>query len=161
MDFSIATALFQAYPLFFKYLVVFLLGMAPISEARGAIIMGISLGLNPMMVFLLGLIANILVIPILFYFLKVARLNDLALKLFGARTMKKIEKNRKKFEVFGELALILFVAIPLPMTGAWTGVLIAHILKFNKRRSFAVISAGVLIASLIVLTSTLGVSFVL
>jgi uncharacterized membrane protein len=115
------------------------------------------LGLNPLVVRLLGIIANSISVPIIFYFLEISQFNKLALKLFGKKMMKKIDKNKKKFEIFEEIALIFFVAIPLPVTGAWTASLIAHILKFNKKRSFLVISLGIIIAGLIVFFSTLGV----
>ncbi len=157
MLFNRVALILQNIPIFWKYLAVFILGLAPISEVRGAIIIGFSLGLNPFAVILLSLIANILVIPLILIALKIAHINDLALKLFGKRTMRKIEKNRKRFEIYHELALLLFVAIPLPMTGAWTGALIAHILKFNKLKSFIIISLGVIIASIIVSISYLGV----
>lgn len=157
MRFEIITALFQNSSIIIKYILVFLLGLAPISEVRGAIIFGISSGLNPVAVFFIGLIANILIIPVIFYVLTLARFNDLALKLFGKRTINKIDKNKERFEVYEEIALLLFVAIPLPMTGAWTAALIAHILKFDKLKSIIVISIGATIAGIIVFLSTIGV----
>ena len=63
---------------------------------------------------------------------------------------EKIEKNKDILNKYGIIGLLLFVAVPLPITGAWTGTFIAEILKLNRRKSFIVISIGVIIAAILI-----------
>jgi len=137
------------------------LAAAPISECRGAIIYGLSSGLDPFLVFGLSVLANIMMVPIIFWFLDKAHFRNLALKLFGKKMERIIEKNKRRFEKYEELALLLFVAVPLPVTGAYTGALIAHILDLNRKKAFAVIYFGVLIAAIIMFFGVSGGLFVL
>ncbi len=146
-----------------SYLYVFLISMLPFIELRGAIPVGIiTLHLSPLLVFLIAIAGNMLPVPIILIFLediekylrkypKIASLMD---KLFE-RTRRKSEEKVKKWEY---LALILFVAIPLPGTGAWTGSLIAYLFEKDIKLSVLMIFIGVLIAGLIVLALTLGVN---
>lgn len=135
-----------------KYLITFILSGAPISECRGAIIYGLSNNLNPLLVFLLAVIGNIIIIPITFWLLKKARFRRIIFKLFKDRMHAKIEYFKKKYELYEELALLFFVAIPLPITGAFTGILISEILDLNRKKATKVISIGVLIAAVITFT---------
>ena len=139
-----------------EYLTLALMSMAPISEARGAIIYGLGLGMNTGLVLISAILLNILAIPIIWYFLNVSNFNKLAYRLFGKKMEQKIDKYRNKFEKYAEWALLIFVAVPLPVTGAWTGTFIAHILKLDFKKSFYVISLGVVIAALIVFFITTG-----
>jgi uncharacterized membrane protein len=139
-----------------EYLIIFILGGLPISEIRGAIIYGLSQNLNIGAVFLFGALGNIIAIPIIFFALEKLNLIKLAKKLFGKTAYKKIEKNKPLLDKWGELALLIFIALPLPITGAWMGSLIATLLKMDKKKSFAVIIIGILIAGLITLGVTQG-----
>jgi uncharacterized membrane protein len=132
-----------------EYLMVFILGGFPIAEIRGAIIYGLAMNLNMYYVFAIGALGNIIAIPIIFFVLEKLKLIHLAKRLFGKRTYDKIEKHQKSIDKWGELALLLFVAIPLPFTGGWTGAFAATLLKMNKKKSFAVITLGILIAGII------------
>ncbi len=134
-----------------KYLMVFILGGLPFSEIRGSIIYGLSANLNVFAVFLIGATANIIAIPVIFFALDKLKLIKLAKKLFGKKAYAKIEKNEKILNRWGELALLLFVAIPLPVTGAWMASLIAFLLEMDKKKSFIVISVGIIIAGIITL----------
>jgi len=136
-----------------NYILVFILGGLPISEIRGAIIYGLGANLNIPLTFLLGAIGNMLAVPLIFFALDRLKLIRLAKKLFGRRAYATIEKNKARLDRWGELALLMFVAIPLPITGAWMGSLIASMLEMDKKKSFVVISLGIIIAGLI----TLGV----
>jgi len=140
----------------YGYLVTVILALLPISEARGAIIYGLGTGLNPTLVFIIAVGINILPIPLIFWLLDRAHFSKLAYRLFGKKMYRLIEKNKKRLEIYQELALLLFVAIPAPFTGSYTAVFIASILKMNKKKSFLVISIGVLIAALIVFAGTTG-----
>jgi uncharacterized membrane protein len=139
-----------------EYLLVFLLGGFPILEIRGAVIYGLSMGLNPYNVLLFGALGNIIAVPIIFFALEKLDMLELAKKLFGKKVFLKIEKNKKHLDRWGELALLLFVAIPAPMTGGWTGTFVATLLGLNKKKSFVVISIGIIIAGIITMVITQG-----
>lgn len=145
-------------------LAVAIISFLPISELRGAIPTGILVfNMNIWTVFIISIIANILVIPFVFFFLDT--IHSLLLKwTFYNRTFVKFliriqhrkEKVEKNYETYGIIALAIFVAIPLPATGAWTGTLIAWLLKLKRWRSFFAISLGVIIAAIVVLALTVG-----
>jgi uncharacterized membrane protein len=143
------------------YLIVFLLGGFPILEVRGAVLYGIGMGLNPYLVLLLGIIGNILIIPVVFYFFKKSHFRSLAMRFFGHGMQEKIERHRARFEKWDELALLSFVALPLPVTGAYTGAFLAEVLNLNRKKSFFVISLGVVIAALIVFGGVTGIVWLL
>ena len=69
---------------------------------------------------------------------------------------KKVNKKKGQIEKFGYLGLVLFVGIPLPGTGAWTGSLIASVLEMDKKKSFLTIFAGVIMASIIMMIVSFG-----
>lgn len=135
-----------------NYLFMLGLAAAPISEARGAIFYGLNAGINPYSVFILSVLVNIAVIPVIFWFLKQARFRKLANRLFGNRMWAKIGQWKEKFEIYEELVLLIFVAVPLPVTGAWTGTFIAELLSLNRAKAIAVIAIGVIIAASLVFT---------
>lgn len=139
------------------YLILAILAAVPISEVRGAIIYGLSSGLNAYVVLVLSILMNIAIVPVLFVALKQARLKEIAHKLFGKLMSEKITKHKDKLDRYGELALLAFVAVPLPVTGAWTGTFIANILDMDKKKSIMVISLGVIIAGIIMFLGTSGI----
>lgn len=132
-----------------QYLAVFLTSLLPISELRGAIPLGLKMGLLPWLVFVLAIIGN--VIPVIFILLLA--------KYFCPKWLcAKIEKKHNhKFIKFGDLALLSFVAIPLPFTGAWTGALAAVVFRVPFWRALSLISIGVIIAGIIISLLSLGV----
>lgn len=137
-----------------KYFITFILSGTPVSECRGAIIYGLSNGLDPWLVLALAILGNIIIIPITFWLLKTADFRKLIFRLFKKRAMDKIEKYKKKFRLYEELALLFFVAIPLPATGAFTGILISEILDLDRKKSTIIISIGVIIAAIVVFLGT-------
>lgn len=128
--------------------------MLPISELRGGIPLAIVYNFNPIFAFLVCTLANILIIPLVFLFLET--LNKLFLNIswynhFFHRTIEKAQhKLRKSVEKYGYIGLMIFVAIPIPGTGAYTGTIGAWALGMNKKKSFAYIAFGVIIAGIIV-----------
>ncbi len=148
------------------YIYVFLISMLPFIELRGAIPVGIlTLGLNPYNVLMISIFGNMVPVPFFLLFLEdieryFRRYPYIAKKMdwLFERTRRKSEDSVKKWEL---LALVLFVAIPLPGTGAWTGSLIAYLFGFEVKRAFLMIFIGVLIAGFAVLFATLGASTVL
>ena len=142
-------------------LCVFFCSMLPIIELRGAIPMGAIFGLPWWQSYLIAVVGNMLPVPIILLFVKavlnwmakcrVKLLNKIASKMF-----EKAEKNREKIEKYAFWGLTLFVAIPLPATGAWTGTLVAGLfdLKFWKSMFSALI--GVMIAGVVMTLISYG-----
>jgi uncharacterized membrane protein len=141
------------------YIVVLIIAILPIIELRGAIPTGILfLHLNPVLVVLISIIGNML--PIFFilflfkFFEKLLRKIKIFDKFFDWLFKRTLAKS-KDIEQYQELGLMIFVAIPLPMTGAWTGALAAYLLNLSYIKSLVYIFFGVLIASAIVSVFTL------
>ncbi|MBP7217087.1 MAG: small multi-drug export protein [Candidatus Omnitrophica bacterium] len=144
-----------------KEYAVMIVGALPISELRGAIPLGLAWGMPLVKASVLAVIGNLIpIIPGLFLFEPVA--NALRkFKIWSRFFDWLFERTRKKagtIEKYEALGLALFVAIPLPMTGAWSGIIAATLFKIKFRYAFLAISAGVIIAGLIVaLLCTLGI----
>ena len=143
-----------------KYLFIAFLGLAPISELRGAIPTGIFMGLNPYLVILISVMANLLIIPLVYFFLTFIHDKLLNIKFYKTTFNKYIESKRGKLEKYigtkwEFVALMLFVAIPLPVTGAYTGTLLAWFFKLEKKETYLALSLGVLIAATIITTITI------
>lgn len=136
--------------------------MLPILELRGAIPIGIVEYEIPFqIVFLIAIFGNIL--PIFFIvwfmekFIRIRYENGLKLpKLLHSKLLNTEKKAKNNIEKVGELALIPFVAIPLPLTGAWTAILVAFIFKIPYKRAIPLIFIGLIISGIIVTLSTLG-----
>lgn len=136
----------------------------PVSEVRGAIPLAIGIyGYEPWQAYLLSVFGNLLpVIPLLLFlgpvsdYLRRYAIGDRFFTWLFARTRKKYIQEH---ESFGLTALAIFVAIPLPMTGAWTGCAIAFLLGFRFWQAFGAIVAGVLIAGIIVTATVIGVQW--
>ena len=135
-------------------LAVFLISMVPIVELRGAIPFGVALGVKWHIAYILSVIGNILPVPFIILFFRPVIEYMEKTRLFGKlasklknRTTSKI-KDVNKYKMLG---LYLFVAIPLPGTGAWTGAAIAALLKMRIKHALPVICAGVASAGLIML----------
>ena len=143
-----------------KYLITFILGMCPIIEIRGAIPVGVGLGLSYFESFLIGFIGN--VIPIYFIVKHIGVIFSILgkIKIFkkiidwaSDRATKKIEES-ERLQNYTALGLFLFVAIPLPGTGAWVGSLIANFLHVPLKKAWLPLVLGVLTAGIIVLIAT-------
>lgn len=138
------------------YLLTLLFGIIPVSELRGAIPFAYFNGVPLWLSFILGVLSNALVPFIGFLFF--ATLHKLLDKwnLYHKFFEKTIERARRKVgekvKKYGLLGLMLFVAIPLPITGAWTGTIGAWVLGLEKKKSILFILLGVLIAGIIVST---------
>jgi uncharacterized membrane protein len=138
-----------------KEYVVMLVGGLPISELRGAIPLGLSFGMPLSKVFCLSVIGNIIpVAPALFLLEPVS--NKLRrFKLWSHFFDWLFERTKNKADAiqkYEALGLAIFVAIPLPMTGAWSGVVAASLFKIKFRYAFMAILGGVIAAGIIVAT---------
>ncbi len=130
-------------------LIAFIISMLPVLELRGGLIAAKLLGLEFSKAFAICFVGNMLPIPFILFFIRrifgwlkrFKRVNVLIDKL-EARSIRKADKV-KKYRLFG---LFVFVAIPLPGTGAWTGALVADLFDIRVRNSLPVIAAGVLCA---------------
>lgn len=136
-----------------KILTTFAMSMVPVVELRGGIPYGLSQGLEWPLVYLIAVVGNLLPIPFILLFVRrilqwmkrYERLGRIAGRL-EARAAKRSDRVRKS-EVIG---LCMFVAIPLPGTGAWTGALIAALMDMRLKKALPSITVGVLIAGAIV-----------
>lgn len=151
-----------------KILIVLLISMIPLIELRGAIpvAVGMDLGLPEWLVLIVAIIGNILPVPFIFFFARKvlewgAKRKWKPCKRFCNFCLKKGQKGGEKLLAktgnYGTyFALFLFVAIPLPGTGAWTGTLAASILNLDFKKTMIAIIAGVLVAGLVMLAVSLG-----
>jgi uncharacterized membrane protein len=138
---------------------VLLASVSPISELRGGIPLGISLGLEPWFTFLIAVVANALIFFPVFFALRL--LYDRLLyriPLFDKYLDSLRKRGKPKVDKYGFWGLALFVAIPLPLTGAYTGTILAWLLDMDWRKSSAAVSLGVLVAGIVMLLITLGVA---
>lgn len=145
-------------------LVVFIISLLPILECRGGLIAASILGVDFWLALAISVIGNLLPIPFIFMFIekifellkKTKHLGKLIIKL-EEKAMGKSEKITK-YKRFG---LLLFVGIPLPGTGAWTGALIAVLLKLNLKDSIISILIGVLMATGIMSFVSYGIPWII
>lgn len=144
-----------------KYIATLFISMVPIIELRGAIPIAVGVfHLSYFEAFIISFIGNIL--PVYFIVKFIGPIFDLLRKVplfkkfidwITDRTTKKIEEN-KRLQTYTVLGLFLFVAIPLPGTGAWTGALIANFLNLPINKAMKSIILGVFAAGVIILTAT-------
>ena len=147
-----------------KYLIVFLISMVPLIELRGAIpyAVGYDLPIAPSIA--VALLGNMLPVPFIFLFARKILSWGKDKQIIGGFCrwcLEKGEKGGSKLEAKAGvglyMALLLFVGIPLPGTGAWTGTLAASLLDLNFRKSVIYILLGLLLAAAIMLAASFGV----
>ena len=148
-------------PSFGKQLIVFIISMLPILELRGGLIAASLLGLPPIESYLIAIIGNIIPVPfILLLMNKILKAMEKSrFKIFNkihSFLHKKIMKNKDSIEKYGFWGLVIFVGIPLPGTGAWTGAIIAAFLEMDRKKSFLAICLGMLMASIIMMIISFG-----
>lgn len=151
----------------YKYLIIFLISMVPIIELRGAVPVGLNPAwdLNPVLVYIICIIGNMIPVPFIYLFARKMLIWGSDKKYIGkffTFCLEKGEKGGRKLEEKASknglfIALMLFVAIPLPGTGAWTGTLAASMLDIGFKRSTLAVLLGVLIAGVIMGLASMGV----
>lgn len=146
---------------FMKEIIVFILSMSPVLELRGGLIAASLFNMNPIVSYIICVIGNIIPIPFILWLitkiLDKCRKSDIrVLNKFAKWLDKKVEKHKGQIEKYGYLGVVLFVGIPLPGTGAWTGCLVASVLELDKKKSFLAAVVGVLIASIIMMILSFG-----
>ena len=149
--------------MFTKYLIVFLISMVPLIELRGAIPYAIAFDLPLLQSYIIAIIGNMLPVPIIFFFARKVLLWGKDKKIIGkffTFCLEKGEKGGRKLEAKAKnglyVALFLFVGIPLPGTGAWTGTLAASILDMDFKKSVLSIISGVVLAGIIMGLISMG-----
>ncbi len=142
-----------------KYLWAFFISMLPIIELRGAIPYAVLNDIPVTAAFLIAIIGNLLPVPFLILFSKKILIWLSGFKSIGPFFQKIIDRAQEKANNIGKyelLGVMLFVAIPLPGTGAWTGSLIAALLQLRMRDAFFAIFAGLIIAGVLVSAASCG-----
>ena len=144
-------------PIVVKYLIVFFVSMVPIVELRGAIPIAESLGLNIFLYYPIAILGNMLPVPVIYWFARKVLEWGKDKKIIGkffTWCLNKGEKGGEKLKASAGnngifWALLIFVGIPLPGTGAWTGTLAASFLKLDFKTSITAVSLGVILAGII------------
>lgn len=140
-------------------ILVFIISLMPILELRGGLIAAALLDLNPVTSYIISIIGNVLPVPFILWFI-----NYILKWMRGSKYFKgianwldeKVHKHKHQIEKYGFWGLVLFVGIPLPGTGAWTGCLIAAVLEMDRKKSFLAALLGILIASVIMMLVSFG-----
>ena len=147
-----------------KYFIIFLISMVPLIELRGAIPVSTAFDLPVIPSYIICIIGNMLPVPFIYLFARKVLCWGQDKKIIGKFCkfcLKKGEKGGEKLKKKAGkglfVALMLFVGIPLPGTGAWTGTLAASILNMDFKSSIIAVMLGVLLAGVIMLLISLGV----
>lgn len=143
-----------------KNLLIFIVSLLPIVELRGGLIAASILHVEFIKAFIICFIGNILPVP--FILLLIGKIFELLKKWHPTQKIVTKLENKTlsksdKINKYGYLGLLLFVGIPLPGTGAWTGTLLAVLLNLDKKKSFIYISLGVLLAGIIMSILSYGI----
>ena len=148
-----------------KYLLAFLVSMVPLIELRGGVPFALGMGLNYTEALLICIIGNMLPVPFIYFFARKVLIWGADKKYIGKffryclakgeRGGQKLAKTAGRGGLFG--ALMLFVGIPIPGTGAWTGTLAASFLNMGIKSTALAVILGVLIAGIIMAAATTGV----
>lgn len=146
-----------ALPIALKYLIIFVISMVPIVELRGAIPIAEGIGLNIFLYYPIAIIGNILPVPIIYLFARKVLEWGKDKKMIGKFFSWCLEKGEKGGEKLKKTAgnkgifwaLLIFVGIPLPGTGAWTGTLAASFLNLDFKTSILATTLGVILAGII------------
>ncbi|MBQ8192485.1 MAG: small multi-drug export protein [Bacilli bacterium] len=143
-----------------KEIVVFIVSLLPILELRGGLVAASILDLDFLPAYIISILGNVLPIPLVLLFLEKI-FNWLKKFNWSKKIIIKLEKKilskKSQIEKYGYLGLMLFVGIPLPGTGAWTGSGLAVLLHLDKKKSFMYIMLGVIMASIIMSLLSYGI----
>ena len=150
-----------------EFLLTMLISMIPVVELRGGIPAGVAMGLPIPTALLAAVLGNMLPVPFVILFIRqifkwirlhIPKLGGMVDRLETRAYQKMSNKRLVRYQAWG---LLLFVAIPLPGTGAWTGSLVAALMDLRLRNAVPVIFAGVVIAGLIITALSYGVTAIL
>lgn len=145
----------------------FIISMLPIGELRVSLPLALTTFKMPLVwAYLIAVVGNILPVVVIAYFLEpvsvfLSKHSKFFRRFFDWLFHHTRKKHSKRFEVFEEVALVTFVAIPLPITGAWSGALAAFVFGIPPKKSIPLIALGVAIAGVIVSIVTLGITAII
>ena len=156
--------------MFIKYLAIFFISMVPLIELRGAIPMATAMGLMPsddvskiVLAYAICILGNMVPVPVIYLFARKFLEWGQDKKFIGGTCTFFLTKGKRGGEKLQEkagrglfVALFIFVGIPLPGTGAWTGTLAASLLDMNFKETIIAVICGVLLAGIIMLAISLG-----
>ena len=150
--------------MFLKYLFVFFVSMVPLIELRGAIPIAVGLGIDPTHAIVVCAVGNLLPVPVIYFFARKFLIWGLDKKYIsgichfchdkGEKAGAKLSGKAGKFGLM--MALALFVGIPIPGTGAWTGTLGASFLNMGVKATAISVSAGVALAAITMTTVSMA-----
>lgn len=150
--------------MFWKYIAIFFVSMVPLIELRGAIPIAVGWDLNIVWSYIICIVGNMLPVPIIFFFARKVLVWGADKRFIGKFfrfCLEKGEKGGKKLQAKAGrglfVALMLFVGIPLPGTGAWTGTLAASMLDMDFKSACLSVMLGVVIAGIIMGLASAGV----
>ncbi len=157
---NLVTTLINLFKGLNKDIIVFIISLLPILELRGGLLAASLLKVSFLKGYILSIVGNVLPIPIVLLFLE--KIFDFLKKIKLTKNIiikleKKILSKKKQIDKYGYLGLLLFVGIPLPGTGAWTGSALAVLLQLDKKKSFIYIILGVILASIIMSILSYGI----
>lgn len=139
-----------------------LFSIFPVLESKFGIPYGIANGLSPWIVLILALIGNIAIIPAIFFFLDYLHMHFMKIRhyerlfnLYAGWLMNRFNKRKEKLWPY--VVFFMFVALPLPGTGAYTGCLLAWLLKMNRLKAYGSVILGVIVDGLLVMLGTIGI----
>lgn len=143
-----------------KEVIVFIISLLPLLESRGGLLAAAILGVDFWPAYVISIAGNVLPIPFVLLFLekvfdwlrKFKKTKKLVTKLEN-----KILSKKEQIDKYGYVGLLLFVGIPIPGTGAWTGTALAALLHLNRKKSFIYIMLGVFMASIIMSILSYGI----
>lgn len=148
-----------------KYLIVIFISMFPLIELRGAVPVAIDMGIDPLLALCICCVANMLPVPVIYFFARKFLLWGCKQKYIGKFCGFFVEKGEKAGQKLIKkagrgglfVALLLFVGVPVPGTGAWTGTLAASFLNMGFKSTVASVSLGVLLAGIIMGAASVAV----
>ena len=143
-----------------KEVIVFIISLLPLLESRGGLLAAAILGVDFWPAYVISIAGNVLPIPFVLLFLekvfdwlrKFKKTKKLVTKLEN-----KILSKKEQIDKYGYVGLLLFVGIPIPGTGAWTGTALAALLHLNRKKSFIYIMLGVFMARIIMSILSYGI----
>ena len=146
-----------------KELCVFFCSMIPIIELRGAVPMGAAFGMPFWQTYIISVIGNMVPVPFMLLFIKkliqwMSHSKHKIFYKFAGFLNRRVEKNRAKIEKYSFFGVCLFVAVPLPVTGAWTGSLIAAMIDMKFWKAFLSTLLGVMISGVIMTIISYGIA---
>lgn len=146
-----------------QYLILFLVSMVPLIELRGALLMAGGMNLPMLSSYIVCIIGNMIPVPFIFFFARKVLEWGADKPVIGKFFTFCLEKGHKGGQKLQEkagrglfVALLLFVGIPLPGTGAWTGTLAASLLDMDFKSSVLAVLGGVLLAGIIMALASMG-----